>query len=251
MPLPLNPPPPPRPPFHTQPTQPLLPPLCCQAFVKLEALAPKEQRQAYADLAMAIFVAHPPVDPRALKEATGKKGGGGAAAAAAGGGKRHRMLEDLLPEREQVRVGVWVGGAQPPARGQVHRTGTDLDPNPTGLTTPTPTASPAHGLPLHTASTCTHSPCPAARLCPPPSPPPPQVCVASGRSLRDAQHVRCKTCRHGILSSELPGRAACPLCHAALPAGLTAERGGGGGSGAAAGGGGRSKQARAIEAIPE
>jgi hypothetical protein len=119
---------------------------------------------------MAIFVAHPPVDPRALKEATGKKGGGGAAAAAAGGGKRHRMLEDLLPEREQVRVGVWVGGAQPPARGQVHRTGTDLDPTPTGLTTPTPTASPAHGLPLHTASTCTHSPCPAARLCPPPLP---------------------------------------------------------------------------------
>lgn len=43
------------------------------------------------------------------------------------------------------------------------------------------------------------------------------VCVASGKIVGDLPHVRCKVCRHPILSSEARGLVACPLCHAALP----------------------------------
>lgn len=43
------------------------------------------------------------------------------------------------------------------------------------------------------------------------------VCVASGRLIRDAQHVRCKTCKHSCITAELRGKRTCPLCHALLP----------------------------------
>ena len=53
-----------------------------------------------------------------------------------------------------------------------------------------------------------------------------EVCVASGRTVRDPNHVRCKTCKHVSILSELGARRSCPLCHAELP-----SSGGGGGQG--------------------
>jgi hypothetical protein len=57
-----------------------------------------------------------------------------------------------------------------------------------------------------------------------------QVCVASGKAIRDAGWQRCRRCRHAMITAELaPGQLACPLCHAAL-----AGRAAGGSSGAGA-----------------
>ncbi len=57
----------------------------------------------------------------------------------------------------------------------------------------------------------------------PPLPRPPlsgprvQVCVASGRIVRDGNVVRCRTCKHLSITHELRGNTVCPLCHSALP----------------------------------
>jgi hypothetical protein len=90
------------PPFPTLPPQPPPP----KAFIKLESLPsiPSDKREAFSDLAMAIFLKHPPADPRALRETREKKGGpgagGGAGAAAVGG--LDALLDDLGGGREQV-----------------------------------------------------------------------------------------------------------------------------------------------------
>eukprot|EP00882_Tetradesmus_deserticola_P017898 GHRQ01019201.1.p1 GENE.GHRQ01019201.1~~GHRQ01019201.1.p1 ORF type:complete len:128 (+),score=33.90 GHRQ01019201.1:27-410(+) len=72
-----------------------------QAFVKLEALPsiPKERREAFADLALSIFVAHPPADPRNLAEGRERQ-----RTAAAGGGKGQLdvLLDDLVADKDQV-----------------------------------------------------------------------------------------------------------------------------------------------------
>ena len=44
----------------------------------------------------------------------------------------------------------------------------------------------------------------------------PQVCVATGRIIRDLPAVRCKVCRHSMVAAEVRARAACPLCHSDL-----------------------------------
>ncbi len=76
---------------------------------------PTDKRESYADLAMSIFLKHPPADPRALRETREKKGGANASALDA-------LLEDLGGGREQVRAGlaaghVWVRGVVPGMKG--------------------------------------------------------------------------------------------------------------------------------------
>mmetsp|Transcript_38234 Transcript_38234/g.108060 ORF Transcript_38234/g.108060 Transcript_38234/m.108060 type:complete len:1242 (+) Transcript_38234:70-3795(+) len=44
-----------------------------------------------------------------------------------------------------------------------------------------------------------------------------EVCVASGKTIREPNWVRCKTCKHPTILAELQGRISCPLCHAELP----------------------------------
>uniref|UniRef100_A0A061SDB5 Wd repeat-containing protein 35 isoform x2 n=1 Tax=Tetraselmis sp. GSL018 TaxID=582737 RepID=A0A061SDB5_9CHLO len=44
-----------------------------------------------------------------------------------------------------------------------------------------------------------------------------EVCVASGKTIRDNNWVRCKTCKHPSMITELGSRRSCPLCHAQLP----------------------------------
>ena len=44
------------------------------------------------------------------------------------------------------------------------------------------------------------------------------LCVASGRSIKERDvTVRCKTCKHVMISGEIMQRMTCPLCHAMLP----------------------------------
>jgi WD repeat-containing protein 35 len=59
-----------------------------------------------------------------------------------------------------------------------------------------------------------------------------EVCVASGKTIRDPNHVRCKTCKHVSILGELKGRRSCPLCHSELPnyAGGTAPAASSGGA---------------------
>ena len=85
----------------------------------------QEQRTAYADLAMSIFLEHPPVDPHNLREASSRD------KRAAGGSKgRELLLEELGEDPDQVGGGglskrlargwgwglklsdSWVGGVQ-------------------------------------------------------------------------------------------------------------------------------------------
>eukprot|EP00878_Enallax_costatus_P005934 GHUV01006225.1.p3 GENE.GHUV01006225.1~~GHUV01006225.1.p3 ORF type:complete len:113 (+),score=37.70 GHUV01006225.1:468-806(+) len=61
-----------------------------------------------------------------------------------------------------------------------------------------------------------------------------QVCVATGKVLRDAPSVRCKTCKHSMIAAEMGGKRACPLCHGSVQPDGKASRG--------------PKQARTIEA---
>jgi WD repeat-containing protein 35 len=81
-----------------------------QAFVKLESLPslPAEQREALAGLAAAIFMQHPPVDPRSIRETRDKRAGGGGSA----GGGMDAVLEGL--SSDQDLVGGWSSRA--PAR---------------------------------------------------------------------------------------------------------------------------------------
>ncbi|WIA10618.1 hypothetical protein OEZ85_010800 [Tetradesmus obliquus] len=75
---------------------------CSKAFVKLEALPsiPKERREAFADLAMSIFVAHPPADPHNLAEGRERQ----RTAAAGGKGQFDVLLDDLVADKDQVCV---------------------------------------------------------------------------------------------------------------------------------------------------
>lgn len=70
-----------------------------QAFVKLESLPsiPKEQREAFADVAMSIFTAHPPADPRNLAEGRDKQ------VRTEGKGDQDALLGDLMSAKDQVR----------------------------------------------------------------------------------------------------------------------------------------------------
>lgn len=43
-----------------------------------------------------------------------------------------------------------------------------------------------------------------------------QVCLASGRTIRDEPKLRCKTCKHAMMAAELGDRKSCPLCHSPL-----------------------------------
>ena len=43
-----------------------------------------------------------------------------------------------------------------------------------------------------------------------------EICVASGRVIRDSKWKRCQTCKHPMLISEIKYRVHCPLCHAPL-----------------------------------
>jgi WD repeat-containing protein 35 len=69
--------------------------------VKLEALPsiPKERREAFADLAMSIFVAHPPADLHNLAEGRERQR---TAAAAGGKGQFDALLDDLVADKDQV-----------------------------------------------------------------------------------------------------------------------------------------------------
>lgn len=44
-----------------------------------------------------------------------------------------------------------------------------------------------------------------------------QVCVSSGRIIRDSNWVRCKICKHPMITAEVRNRRNCPLCHSTLP----------------------------------
>ena len=44
----------------------------------------------------------------------------------------------------------------------------------------------------------------------------PQVCVASGRIIRDVPDIKCRVCRHSMIAAEVRARVACPLCHSEL-----------------------------------
>uniref|UniRef100_A0A7S0R8E2 Anaphase-promoting complex subunit 4 WD40 domain-containing protein n=1 Tax=Chlamydomonas leiostraca TaxID=1034604 RepID=A0A7S0R8E2_9CHLO len=44
-----------------------------------------------------------------------------------------------------------------------------------------------------------------------------QVCVASGKIIKDGGYLRCKTCKHPMMTAEIRSASACPLCHAPLP----------------------------------
>ncbi|GFR48747.1 hypothetical protein Agub_g10705, partial [Astrephomene gubernaculifera] len=135
---------------------------CSKAFIKLESMPsiPADKREAFADLAMSIFLKHPPADPRALRETRTKKGGPGGGV---GGSALDALLEDLGGGKEQV-------------------------------------------------------------------------CVASGRIVRDGNVVRCKTCKHLSITHELHGSSVCPLCHGTLERPAVGGRGvGGGGVGGSSG----------------
>ncbi len=70
-----------------------------QAFIKLESLPtiPKERRDAYAELAMSVFLKNTPVDQRSLKDAEARSSG------SASSSKGHgAMLDDLMGDRDQV-----------------------------------------------------------------------------------------------------------------------------------------------------
>ena len=43
-----------------------------------------------------------------------------------------------------------------------------------------------------------------------------EICVASGRVIRDSKWRRCATCKHPMLLAELKYRMHCPLCHSSL-----------------------------------
>ncbi len=108
------------------------------------------------------------------------------------------------------------------------------------------------GLPCMSSSPPSN-PCaaetPGHLLIPSLPPPPPsqhacrsQVCVASGRIItKESPHVRCKTCKHSMISAEVRARMSCPLCHSMLPPPTDKSRATGGGVsaqyGAAAGAG--------------
>ncbi len=68
-----------------------------QAFVKLESLPslPAEQREALANLAAAIFLQHPPVDVRSIRETRDKRAG-------STGGGMDTVLEGLSSDQDQV-----------------------------------------------------------------------------------------------------------------------------------------------------
>lgn len=57
---------------------PILPRVAAQAFIKLESMPsiPADKRESFGDLAMSIFLKHPPADPRALRETREKKANG-------------------------------------------------------------------------------------------------------------------------------------------------------------------------------
>lgn len=44
-----------------------------------------------------------------------------------------------------------------------------------------------------------------------------QVCVASGKIIKDVGYYRCKVCKHPMMVSEIRNASACALCHAPLP----------------------------------
>ncbi len=44
-----------------------------------------------------------------------------------------------------------------------------------------------------------------------------QVCIASGRVIRDSNYFFCKACKHPMIIAESKGLVSCPLCHTALP----------------------------------
>lgn len=76
---------------------------CSKAFVKLESLAElrPDQREAYAALAVSIFLQHAPVDTRTLKETREKKGGPAKA--------QDPLLEGLAgSSRDQVGGTLWL-----------------------------------------------------------------------------------------------------------------------------------------------
>eukprot|EP00232_Nephroselmis_pyriformis_P019088 CAMPEP_0182899530 /NCGR_PEP_ID=MMETSP0034_2-20130328/28121_1 /TAXON_ID=156128 /ORGANISM="Nephroselmis pyriformis, Strain CCMP717" /LENGTH=1198 /DNA_ID=CAMNT_0025033565 /DNA_START=181 /DNA_END=3774 /DNA_ORIENTATION=- len=43
-----------------------------------------------------------------------------------------------------------------------------------------------------------------------------EICVASGRLISEANWTRCKMCKHAMISTEVRGKVACPLCHSSL-----------------------------------
>jgi hypothetical protein len=43
-----------------------------------------------------------------------------------------------------------------------------------------------------------------------------QVCVATGRTIKDEPKLRCRTCKHAMIAAELGDRTSCPLCHSSL-----------------------------------
>lgn len=104
-----------------------------KAFVKLESLEdiPLDRRQRYADIAMTIFLANPPYDPRQLREAHSHDH------------LKGRILADLARSKEEI-------------------------------------------------------------------------CIASGRIIRDAKAIKCKQCKHAMISAEVRDRLSCPLCHSRL-----------------------------------
>ena len=71
-----------------------------QAFIKLESLPsiPGDKQEAFADLAMSIFLKNPPADPRSLRETTTRKG------AMPKNPAVDALLEDLGGTKEQVRA---------------------------------------------------------------------------------------------------------------------------------------------------
>lgn len=43
-----------------------------------------------------------------------------------------------------------------------------------------------------------------------------EICIASGRIIRDTKATKCKQCKHAMITAEVRDRVSCPLCHAQL-----------------------------------
>ena len=51
-----------------------------------------------------------------------------------------------------------------------------------------------------------------------------EICIASGRTIKDSKWIRCDTCKHSMLLMEIKGLKHCPLCHASLQAKSSGEK---------------------------
>lgn len=168
-----------------------------QAFVRLEALPgiPRERREAYADLAIRIFQQFPPADPYSLTENREQQRGTATARLQGKGKLESSGLDDVAASNDQV-IGTCALCSTHPSQCALPQHHTDQTVNQHG----------ERSCPLTPRLHCMHL---SLAL-------PFQVCVASGKTLRDEPRLRCKTCKHAMMTMELGDRTSCPLCHSKL-----------------------------------